>query len=66
MGGAASKTEEDGVSSLHGDEGAESIIDCAVDKAREKAADQKEQVGMDSGDFGVEIGVCALQNGTSV
>ena len=38
MRGGAAEAEEDGVACLHGDEGAEGGVDCAVDEAGDEAA----------------------------
>lgn len=64
MRGGASETEEDGVSGLHGDEGAEGVVDCAVDESGDEAAPEEKDVGVCSADFGSAIDLAVVEEGS--
>lgn len=57
------EAKEDGVSRLHGDEGTEGVIDCAIDKSGNEAARKKENVGVCRANLGAQVGLGALKEG---
>ena len=63
MRGRAAEAEEDGVARLHGNEGAEGIVDGGVHEAGDEAAGYEEEVSVRTGDLGAKVGGCAMEEG---
>lgn len=61
LGRGASETEEDSVSGLHGDEGAEGVIDGTIDQSGDEAAPEEEDVSVCGADFGCQIPLTAVE-----
>ena len=63
LGRATTKTHEDGITRLHGDERAEGIVDRAVHEPRNEAAEDKDEVGVLVGHRGEEVASEAVWKG---
>lgn len=60
--GGAAKAEEDSVSGLHGNEGAEGIVDSTIDESGNIATAEKEDVGVYGADYRGPVTLAAVED----